>query len=47
MEAERKAIQAGETNVLPVLPFNEKITYKVGTKVQMLKMLKCIFIKMM
>lgn len=47
MEAERRAIQARETIVLPVLPFNEKITYKVGTKVQLLKKLKCIFNKMM
>lgn len=34
MEAERKAMQLpGETNSVPSLPFNEKVTYKVGTKV--------------
>lgn len=34
MEAERKAMEGpGEISMLPILPFNEKITYKVGTKV--------------
>ncbi|KAI7985418.1 hypothetical protein LOK49_LG14G01478 [Camellia lanceoleosa] len=33
MEVERKAMQ-GDANILPGLHFHEKITYKVGTKLE-------------
>lgn len=42
MEAERKAmLQQGDAAAVPNLPFHEKITYKVGNKVNPVSELIC------